>query len=81
MSGNDLIGAMFTTAKELRHLAEQHYGELFVPTELIVEADGYALFALRVGSGRVVVRAERAERGYPFTVTRLELESDGRRIA
>ena len=81
MAGDDLIGAMFTTAKELRHLAEQSYGELFVPTEPIVEAATFAIYGLRVGGGRVIVRAERPRRGYPLTVSRLEVEADGRRIA
>jgi hypothetical protein len=81
MPGEELIGATFTTPKELRHLAEEAYGELFVPTDVVAEAAGYALFAIRVAGGRLIVRAERPGRGYPYVVTRLDAEQDGRRIA
>src|SRR3954468_8880864 len=54
-----LVGTMFTNAKELRHLAEQELGELFVPVEVLAESDHSAVFALRSdGAGRIVVHAE-----------------------
>jgi hypothetical protein len=73
-----LVGAMFTSAKELRHLAEQELGELFVPVEVLAESDLSAVFALRSdGAGRIVVHAERGRHWYPFRVT--YVEADGAR--
>jgi hypothetical protein len=76
----DLVGAMFTTPKELRHLAEQAFGEEFVPTRVLAESPHFAVFALDAGElGQVVVHAERGRHWYPFRVTRVETEDgDGR---
>ena len=34
----ELVGSTFSSAKELRHLAEREMGELFVPVELLAES-------------------------------------------
>ena len=81
MAGEELIGMMFTTAKELRHLAEQQFAELFVPVETIAEGRNTAIFALRLPDGRMTVRAERAAAHTPYRITRVEPEAEGRRIA
>lgn len=70
-----LVGAMFTSAKELRHLAEQELGELFVPVEVLAESDHSAVYALRSdAAGRIVVHAERGRHWYPFRVTYVEAD-------
>jgi hypothetical protein len=78
----DLVGAMFTTPKELRHLAEQAFGEEFVPTRVLAESPHFAVFALNAGElGQVVVHAERGRHWYPFRVTRVETgDGDGRPV-
>jgi hypothetical protein len=81
MAREELVGMMFTTPKELRHLAEEHYGELFVPTEVVAEGGRYGLFALTVGGGRIIVRAERTGPRAPYEIIRIEVEEGGRRIA
>jgi hypothetical protein len=69
----DLIGAMFSTPKELRHLAEQQFGEEFVPTRVLAESAHFAVFSLDAGErGQVVVHAERDRHWYPFRITRVE---------
>lgn len=78
MTGHELVGAMFTTPKHLRHLAEQEFGQLFVPTEVLMEGARSAMLALEVeGIGRVLVHAERTgKRSTPFVVTRVDLPRD-----
>jgi hypothetical protein len=68
----ELVGAMFSTPKELRHLAEQQFGELFVPTEVLADSPHSAVIALSPESlGPLVVHAERARHWYPYRVTRV----------
>src|SRR5215213_8992017 len=72
-SAEALIGTMFTTAKELRQLAEQTLGQLFVPTELLTSDEHSADLVLRPsGLGEVLVHAERERHWYPFQVTRVD---------
>ena len=79
MRGDDLIGALFVTPKDLRHLAEQEFGELFVPTEVVVQDEHSATYALQVrGVGRVTVHAERERDWHPFNITRVELPREAR---
>jgi hypothetical protein len=69
----ELVGAMFTTPKELRHLAERELGELFVPVEVLAESAHTAVYTLHPGSlAPLLVHAERARHWYPFRVTRVE---------
>lgn len=73
----ELVGATFTSPKDLRHLAEQLFGEDFVPTQVLAESAHFAVFALSAGEqGRVVVHAERARHWFPFRVTRVEAEQE-----
>lgn len=76
----ELVGAMFSTPKELRHLAEQQFGELFVPTEVLADSPHSAVIALSPESlGPLVVHAERARHWYPYRVTRVDAaRGDGR---
>lgn len=76
----ELVGAMFTTPKDLRHLAEQQFGEDFVPTRVLAESAHFGVFSLDAGGmGQVVVHAERERHWYPFRVTRVESSGgDGR---
>ena len=70
---SELVGAMFTTPKELRHLAERELGELFVPVEVLAESAHTAVYTLHPGSlAPLLVHAERARHWYPFRVTRVE---------
>jgi hypothetical protein len=70
----ELLGAMFTTPKELRHLAEQNLGQLFVPTEVIHEDEQVADLVLRpTGMGSIYVHAERERSWYPFHITRVDV--------
>lgn len=79
---DDLIGAMFTTPKELRHLAEQHFGQLFVPTRVLMESPRATVVALAVHElGEFVVHAERPRERYPFQVTRVEWGGSARASA
>jgi hypothetical protein len=76
----ELVGAMFSTPKELRHLAERHFGELFVPTEVLADSPHSAVIALSPESpGPLVVHAERARRWYPYRVTRVDAARGGGR--
>jgi len=69
----ELLGQMFSTPKDLRHIAEQHFGELFVPTEVLADSPHQAVLMLRTQAlGPVMVHAERARHWYPFRVTRVE---------
>lgn len=73
----ELLGAMFTTPKELRHLAEQSLGQLFVPTELVHEDEHVADLVLRPeGMGAIHVHAERERDRYPFRITRVDTVSE-----
>ena len=70
---NELVGSMFTTAKELRHLAEQQYGDLFVPTEVLTQDDHSAVLRLHPDHrGALTVHAERECHWHPFRVTRVD---------
>ena len=72
-----LLGAIFTTPKELRHLAEQSLGELFVPTETMHEDGRSAELVLRpAGRGAIHVHAERERERSPYHVTRVEVRTD-----
>ena len=69
----ELVGAVFTSPKELRHLAERELGELFVPVEVLAESAHTAVFSLHPGSlAPLLVHAERERHWYPFRVTRVE---------
>lgn len=69
----ELVGSMFSSPKELRHLAERELGELFVPVELLAESEHCAVFTLHPGSlAPLLVHAERARHWFPFHVTRVE---------
>lgn len=72
-SAEALVGVMFTTAKELRHIAEQTLGQLFVPTEVLSADEHTAELVLRPsGMGEILVHAERERHWYPFQVTRVD---------
>lgn len=74
----ELVGTMFTTPKDLRHLAEQQFGEEFVPTRVLAESAHFAVFALDSGErGPVIVHAERDRHWYPFRITRVETGGPG----
>ncbi|HEU0013435.1 MAG TPA: hypothetical protein VFQ45_07110 [Longimicrobium sp.] len=78
VDANDLVGTMFTTAKELRHLAEQQFGEEFVPTELCAENEHGAVLELRTARlGPLVVHAERERHWYPYRIVRVEQARGG----
>jgi hypothetical protein len=69
---------MFSTPKDLRHIAEQHFGELFVPTEVLADSPHSAVLMLRTQAlGPVMVHAERVRHWYPFRVTRVEAPRAG----
>jgi hypothetical protein len=73
MIGDELVGAVFVNATELRHLAEREFAQLFVPLEVVEEHRRGGTFALQVrGLGRVVVHAEREREWHPFHITRVE---------
>lgn len=70
---NDLVGTVFTTPKDLRHLAEQQFGQLFVPTDVLTKSADRIAVSLRIdGHGSIVVHGERALRWHPFRVARVE---------
>ncbi|HET7461045.1 MAG TPA: hypothetical protein VFJ82_07345 [Longimicrobium sp.] len=72
-TGQELVGLMFSTPKELRHVAEQHFGELFVPTEVVESARLRAVIALKTErAGTLLVHAERERHWYPFRVVRVD---------
>ena len=69
----ELVGATFSSAKELRHLAEREMGELFVPVELLAESEHVAVFTLHPSSlAPLLVHAERERHWSPFRITRVE---------
>ena len=75
--GDELLGMMFTQPKELRHLAEQLFGLLFVPTRVITQQRHSVVVALdHPEAGELVVHAERARHWYPYRVTRVERAGD-----
>lgn len=72
-AGQELVGVMFSTAKELRHVAEQHFGELFVPTETVESGRLRTVVALRTErAGTLHVYAERERHWFPFRVVRVD---------
>ena len=73
-AAQELVGVMFTTAKELRHIAEQHWNEEFIPTETVEESAQRAVVALRTDAlGTLLVYAERERHWYPFRVIRVDV--------
>lgn len=69
----ELMGATFTTPKDLRHLAEQEFGELFVPTDVLTQSATSTVIALRTDvHGRIVVHAERERHWYPYRIVHVE---------
>lgn len=73
-AAQELVGVMFTTAKELRHIAEQHFVEEFVPTETVEESAMRTVVALRTGAlGTLLVYAERERHWYPFRAIRVDV--------
>jgi hypothetical protein len=69
----ELQGLLFSTAKDLRHQAEQTLGELFVPTEVVSAGENSADIVLRPSSlGEIHVHAERERHWYPYQVTRVD---------
>jgi hypothetical protein len=73
MIGDEMVGAVFVNATELRHLAEREFGQLFVPVVTLADHERGGVFALQVrGTGRVVVHAEREREWHPYHITRIE---------
>jgi hypothetical protein len=69
----ELLGTVFTTAKDLRHSAEQVLGQEFVPTEVVCEDETTADLVLRPeGMPEIHVHAERERHWYPYEITRVE---------
>jgi hypothetical protein len=76
---HELVGLMFSTPKELRHVAEQHFGELFVPTEVLESSRLRAVIALQTQrAGTLLVHAERERHWYPFRVVRVDTRPEPR---
>jgi len=76
-TAHDLVGTMFTTPKDLRHLAEQQFGEEFVPTEVRHEGEHTLTLELRLARlGTLLVYAERERHWYPYRITRVEAARD-----
>lgn len=70
---DELVGELFSTPKELRHLAEQWFGELFVPTQVLCGGAHATTIALRpAGQSPLRVHAVRERHWYPFRITRVE---------
>jgi mannose-6-phosphate isomerase-like protein (cupin superfamily) len=68
----ELVGAYFSTAKELRHMAER-CGFNFVPVEVVNADDRSAHLVLSPkGVGELHVHAERARHWYAFHIRRIE---------
>lgn len=73
----ELLGTVFTTPKELRHLAEQSLGQDFIRTEVVHEDEHEADLVLRpAGMGEIHVHAERERDWYPFHITRVDTVGD-----
>jgi hypothetical protein len=72
-AAHELVGAVFSTPAELRHIAERELGVLFVPAETLAERENGAVFVLRPRAvGPIVIHAERAQAWHPFRITRVE---------
>lgn len=72
-AAEELLGTVFTTAKDLRHSAEQVLGQEFVPTEVVCEDDTTADLVLRpAGMPEIHVHAERERHWYPYEITRVD---------
>ena len=72
-TAEELLGMVFTTPKNLRHIAEQALGQQFVPTELVHEDERSADLVLRpTGMGEILVHGERERHWYPFEITRVD---------
>jgi hypothetical protein len=71
----ELAGRCFTTAKELRHIAEGA-GFNFVPIEVVHAGEREAHMVLHPsGVGEVHVRATRAQGWHPFYIHTVEVVS------
>ncbi|HEX2211651.1 MAG TPA: hypothetical protein VHG93_28445 [Longimicrobium sp.] len=69
----ELLGIVFTTAKDLRHAAEQALGQEFVPTEVVSEDERTADLVLRpAGMPEIHVHAARERHWYPYEIVRVE---------
>jgi hypothetical protein len=67
-----LVGTHFSTARELRHMAES-YGFTFVPVEVIAADDRRTHLVLSPkGVGELHVHAERARHWHAFHIRRIE---------
>ena len=76
-TARELVGTVFTTAKDLRHIAEQHFSELFVPVEMLADSDRTAVLRMRTATyGALLVHAERERHWHPFRVTRVEAAAE-----
>lgn len=71
-AAQELVGLMFSTPKELRHVAEQHFGELFVPTAVLESGRLRTVISLQTRRGTLLVHAERERHWYPFRVVRMD---------
>lgn len=70
---DELLGTVFTTAKDLRHSAEQVLGQEFVPTEVVCEDETTADLVLRpAGMPEIHVHAKRERHWYPYEITRVD---------
>jgi hypothetical protein len=68
----DLLGRYFSTAKELRHLAES-CGFSFVPVEVVEPGEREIQLVLRPqGLGDVLVHAARSQHWHPFYIQSVE---------
>lgn len=69
----ELLGEMFSTPKELRHMAERALGEPFVPVEVLSRDDRGLRVVLRYPRReRILVSAERDRHWYPYRITAIE---------
>ena len=68
-----LTGLLFSTPKDLRHMAEEVLGQLFVPIEVLSAGEESADIVLRPsGLGEIHVHAERERHWYPYQITRVD---------
>jgi hypothetical protein len=76
-AAEELLGNLFITPKELRHLAERSLGYEFIPVELLHEDESSADLVLRpAGIGEIHVHAERERHWYPLQITRVDHVGD-----
>ncbi len=69
---DELMGCSFSTAKELRHLAER-CGFSFVPVEVVQVGEERVHLVLNPdGLGEVHVHADRAQSWHPFYIRTVE---------